>query len=90
MLSPRECEVMQLLAGGLTLKEIATELGISVQTASKHRSNLFEKLRISNEVELLKLLFKIDPVHALDSAAETWRPAEDDSLTGAYKRARIA
>jgi FixJ family two-component response regulator len=65
MLSRREGEVMHLLAEGRTLKEIAAEFGISVQTASKHRSNLFEKLRVSNEVELLKLLIRIDPSHAL-------------------------
>lgn len=65
MLSPRESEVMHLLADGRSLKEIAAEFGISVQTASKHRSNLFEKLGVSNEVELLKLLIRIDPSHPL-------------------------
>ncbi len=62
-LSPRERDVMKLLARGLSLKQIATEFDISVQTASKHRSNLFEKLGVGNEVELLKLLIKIDPMH---------------------------
>ena len=61
VLSPREREAMALLADGLTLKEIANQFGISVQTASKHRSSLFEKLGVSNEIELLKLLIKIDP-----------------------------
>jgi FixJ family two-component response regulator len=65
MLSRREGEVMHLLADGRSLKEIAGEFGISVQTASKHRGSLFEKLGVSNEVELLKLLIRIDPSHAL-------------------------
>ncbi len=66
MLSPREREVMKVLADGLTLKEIAAQFGISVQTASKHRSNLFEKLGVNNEVELLKLLYRVDPpTHSL-------------------------
>jgi FixJ family two-component response regulator len=65
VLSPREREVMQLLADGLTLKEIASQFKISVQTASKHRINLFEKLSIRNEVELLKLLLRIDHRHGL-------------------------
>lgn len=60
-LSKREEEVMKLLVTGLTLKSIAGELGISVQTASKHRLRLFEKLDIQNEVELVKLLMLIDP-----------------------------
>ncbi len=63
VLSPREREAMALLADGLTLKEIASEFDISVQTASKHRSSLFEKLGVSNEIELLKLLIQVDPAH---------------------------
>lgn len=61
LLSPREREVMEVLSDGLSLKEIAAQFGISVQTTSKHRSNLFEKLGVNNEVELLKLLYRIDP-----------------------------
>ncbi|MBD54976.1 MAG: hypothetical protein CMM05_07840 [Rhodopirellula sp.] len=45
----------------MTLKSIAGELGISVQTASKHRLRLFKKLDIQNEVELVKLMMPIDP-----------------------------
>ena len=63
VLSPREREAMALLADGRTLKEIATEFEISVQTASKHRSRLFQKLGVGNEIELLKLLIRIDPAH---------------------------
>jgi len=60
-LSPRENEVMRVLARGWTLKEVAAHFKISVQTASKHRSSLFEKLAVNNEVELLKLLMRVDP-----------------------------
>lgn len=63
VLSPREKDVMYKLAEGKTLKEIATGFAISVQTASKHRGNLFGKLAITNEVELLKLLITVDPNH---------------------------
>ncbi len=65
-LSKREDEVMKLLVTGLTLKSIAGELGISVQTASKHRIRLFEKLDVHNEVELVKLLMRIDPLLPLN------------------------
>lgn len=54
--SPRENEVVMFLAAGIPLKGIAQELKISVQTASKHRSSIFTKLRIDNEVDLYKLL----------------------------------
>ena len=65
-LSKREDEVMKLLVTGMTLKSIAGELGISVQTASKHRLRLFEKLDVQNEVELVKLLIRIDPALPLN------------------------
>ena len=54
--SRREKEVVYLLASGLPLKGIAQQLGISVQTASKHRTSIFSKLGIDNEVDLYKLL----------------------------------
>jgi len=60
-LSKREDEVMKLLVTGLTLKAIAIALGISVQTASKHRIRLFDKLGVHNEVGLVKLTMRIDP-----------------------------
>jgi two-component system response regulator FixJ len=56
MISPREHEVVSLLATGIPLKGIAQALKISVQTASKHRTSIFTKLRIDNEVDLYKIL----------------------------------
>ncbi|MCG8650739.1 MAG: response regulator [Pirellulales bacterium] len=64
-LSPREKEVMYLLADGKSLKEIAGMFEISVQTASKHRVRLFHKLDIHNEVTLLKMLIAVDPSHGV-------------------------
>lgn len=55
-LTPREREVMELLAQGLSMKQIAMEFGISIQTASKHRLRLLEKLGVSNDIELVKSL----------------------------------
>ena len=53
-LTERELEVAQLLADGKTLKEVGKGLSISAQTASKHRSSIFTKLGVNNEVELHK------------------------------------
>ncbi len=64
-LSKREAEVMSLLSDGLALKDIASDLGISVQTASKHRGSIFDKLGVTNEVDLLRLLIRIDPENVL-------------------------
>jgi len=44
ILTPREREVIQLVAEGKTTKEIATTLRLSVKTAETHRTNLMRKL----------------------------------------------
>ncbi|HBE67534.1 MAG TPA: DNA-binding response regulator [Planctomycetaceae bacterium] len=51
-LTAREMDVARLLSEGNVLKEIGAKLSISVQTASKHRSSIFDKLQVNNEVEL--------------------------------------
>ena len=51
-LTAREMDVAQLLSAGDALKEVGSKLNISVQTASKHRSSIFEKLSVNNEVDL--------------------------------------
>jgi two-component system response regulator FixJ len=55
-LSPREREVMDLIAAGSSMKQIAVKLGISIQTCSKHRARVLEKLEVTNNVELVRLL----------------------------------
>ena len=45
-LSPREREVLRLIAEGKSTKEVASVLGISVKTADSHRTRLMEKLDI--------------------------------------------
>jgi DNA-binding NarL/FixJ family response regulator len=45
-LTPREAEVLQLIAEGLPNKQIAPELGISVKTVEKHRQQVMYKLNI--------------------------------------------
>ena len=53
-LTRREKEVFKLFAEGLGYKEVAWKLGISPRTASVHRYNIFNKLEIHNDVELVK------------------------------------
>jgi DNA-binding NarL/FixJ family response regulator len=52
-LSPREQQVLQLLAEGLSSKEVATRLEISLKTAETHRVNLMRKLDIHSVSELV-------------------------------------
>jgi DNA-binding NarL/FixJ family response regulator len=50
-LSPRELEVLRLLARGHENSEIASDLGISPRTAKNHVSSILEKLGLSNRVQ---------------------------------------
>ena len=51
-LTPRERELMGLLAAGQTSKQIAAALGVSVKTVDNHRAHLLSKLQASNVAEL--------------------------------------
>lgn len=53
-LTPREREVMQLLAEGKSNKEIAGYLGISVKTTETHRANIMLKLNFHSITELVR------------------------------------
>jgi DNA-binding NarL/FixJ family response regulator len=50
-LSPREIEVLQLLARGLDNNEIAAAMSISPRTAKNHVSSILGKLRVSNRIQ---------------------------------------
>ena len=52
-LSPRETEVLRLLALGLTNCEVAERLHISVRTAESHRASIQKKLDIGRRSELV-------------------------------------
>jgi DNA-binding NarL/FixJ family response regulator len=53
-LSPREREIVQLLAEGRSNKEVATALGISVKTAETHRGAIMKKLGFTAFSELVR------------------------------------
>jgi DNA-binding NarL/FixJ family response regulator len=53
-LTPREREVLQLVAEGKTTKEVAKLLGISVKTAESHRTRIMEKLEIHETASLVR------------------------------------
>jgi len=54
-LSRREFEVMQALAGGTSILDIATRLGVSPQTVTTYRRRLLEKLEVRSNAELVAL-----------------------------------
>jgi DNA-binding NarL/FixJ family response regulator len=54
VLTPRELEVLKLIAEARTSKEIAAELFISVKTVERHRQNILDKLGMRDRVELTR------------------------------------
>jgi DNA-binding NarL/FixJ family response regulator len=54
VLTPRELEVLKLIAEAHTSKEIANELFISIKTVERHRQNILDKLGMRDRVELTR------------------------------------
>ena len=63
-LTPRELEVVKLLAEGHTSDEVAEILVISAKTVNRHRENVFEKLGMHNRVELTRYAIRRGLVEA--------------------------
>lgn len=53
-LTPREEDVLKGIADGLTNREIADSLNVSIKTVQTHRGNIMEKLNLHDRVELVK------------------------------------
>jgi two-component system response regulator NreC len=53
-LTPREKEVLKMLAEGNSVKEVATQLNLSVKTVEAHKFNLMRKLDIHNKAHLVQ------------------------------------
>lgn len=58
MLSGREYQVMNMIASGKSITEIAEELIISVKTVSTYRTRILEKMAMKNNIELARYAVK--------------------------------
>src|SRR5919109_150022 len=58
LLTPRELEILKLIAEAHTSKEIADTLVIAVKTVERHRANILEKLGMRDRVELTRYAIK--------------------------------
>jgi DNA-binding NarL/FixJ family response regulator len=75
-LSPREREVVQLVAEGKTSKEVAAILNVSARTAETHRSNILLKLNLHSIAELVLYAVKNEIVHVHRSSVLRFPSAE--------------
>jgi DNA-binding NarL/FixJ family response regulator len=64
LLTPRQREVLQLVAEGLISKEIAERLGLSVKTVESHRAQLMKRLGVSNVTGLVRAAIRLGIVSA--------------------------
>jgi DNA-binding NarL/FixJ family response regulator len=69
-LTPREREIVQLLAEGKSTKEVAVTLGLSVKTAETHRSNIMRKLQIHSVSDLVLYAVRNNIVHVAQQTLE--------------------
>ena len=58
-LTPREQQIMRMLAEGLATKEVASKLCISPKTVENHRANIMEKLNLHSTIELIRYAAKL-------------------------------
>ena len=59
-LTPRERQVMDLLAMAKASKEIAAQLKISLRTVEGHRRTVLRKMRVSSAAELARTVARLD------------------------------
>ncbi len=59
-LTPRECEVVQLLLAGASNREIAARLVVAVSTVKRHINSIFGKLNVHNRLELRRLVHDLE------------------------------
>jgi DNA-binding NarL/FixJ family response regulator len=58
LLSPKESEVLNLLAKGFLYKEISDKLSISVNTVKQHIHRIYQKLHVSNRTEAINKIYR--------------------------------
>jgi len=63
-LTPRQREIVQLLAEGKSSKEVAVALGLSVKTAETHRANIMRRLNCHSVSELVRYAIRNNIIHA--------------------------
>jgi two-component system response regulator FixJ len=61
LLTPKEQEVLHEVLAGLSSKDIAAKLNLSVRTVENHRARIMEKLRVNSAMELMRDFINLNP-----------------------------
>ena len=67
-LSPRERQIVTLLANGCSNQEIANRLGLRLQTVKNHLSRIYRKLGVPNRVQLAVLVVQKESLEGTGEA----------------------
>ena len=70
-LTPREYQVMQLVATGMLNKQVGGELGMAEKTVKTHRFHVMQKLGITSVAELMRMLQKADMLPIVRPRSQT-------------------
>lgn len=65
-LTPRQREILQLIAEGQSTKQMALSLNISVKTVETHRARLMDRLQIHNIAGLVRYAMRNGLIHLKD------------------------
>ena len=65
-LTPRQREILQLIAEGKSTKQMALSLNLSVKTVETHRAQLMDRLQIHNIAGLVRYAIRNDLIHLED------------------------
>lgn len=66
LLTPREVDVLRLVAAGLTTREVSDELGISSKTIENHKQRAFWKLGVQNQAHAVAVAMRSGLLPAID------------------------
>ncbi len=76
MLSPREEEVLVLMAESMTNEAIGQQLGISAETVKRHASSTFRKLKVPNRIAAVRWAIRTGRLNHKARAARFASPAD--------------
>ncbi|MEN3274018.1 MAG: hypothetical protein V7636_2779, partial [Actinomycetota bacterium] len=57
-LTPREVEILRLIAAGMITREIAGEIGVTIKTVENHKQRIFRKLDVQNQAHAVSIAIR--------------------------------
>jgi two-component system, NarL family, response regulator LiaR len=81
LLSPREAQILRLIARGLTNRTIAREIGIAPRTADQHVHNIFVKVGVRSRAEAVRYAVEHELAASVETSADQALQVGADGIT---------